>query len=172
MKYYAGIGSRETPPDILEQMTFIAVQLNLLDYTLRSGGAPGADLAFEEGALTEKEIYLPWKGFNNNPSSLYEIPDKAFQIAAQHHPYWKGLKEPIKRLMARNVQQVAGKNLDSPSEFVICWTSDGCTNGKDRTPATGGTGQAISVASWLGIPVYNLQREMDRQLVDELLENL
>lgn len=176
MKYYAGIGSRETPKEILQLMQRIALDLSAAGYILRSGGADGADLAFEDGCwtptTTQKEIFLPWKGFNNNTSPLYVIPDKAFEISSQYHPRWKHLKEPVKKLMARNAQQVLGKNLDSPVEFVICFSSDGCTKHSERTEATGGTGQAISIASAHNIPVYNLQREMDKQLVMELLDTI
>jgi hypothetical protein len=45
MKYYAGIGSRETPTQMLKDMTTFATLLRLGGYTLRSGAAPGADAA-------------------------------------------------------------------------------------------------------------------------------
>lgn len=57
---YTGIGSRETPPEIQEIMTNYARKLDKLGFILRSGGAMGADTAFEKGS-TNKEIYLPWK---------------------------------------------------------------------------------------------------------------
>ena len=41
MKFYSGIGSRETPQDIMELMTSIAAQLARQHWTLRSGGADG-----------------------------------------------------------------------------------------------------------------------------------
>ena len=44
---YAGIGSRETPKEILKEMTKIGQELESKGYTLRSGGAIGADKAFE-----------------------------------------------------------------------------------------------------------------------------
>jgi hypothetical protein len=43
VKYYAGIGSRETPYHICKMMTDIAKRLSSLDYVCRSGGADGAD---------------------------------------------------------------------------------------------------------------------------------
>ena len=52
------------------------------------------------------------------------------------------------RLMARNCYQVLGKDLETPSEFIICWTKDG--------QATGGTGQALRIAKKNNIPVFNL----------------
>lgn len=157
--YYAGIGSREVPQEAKWEIHKIAYSLANERWTLRSGGAPGADIAFEYGCGDgAKEIFLPWKNFNENPSLLFDIPDKAFEISAQHHPRWKFLREPIRRLMARNAQQVLGKNLDTPVEFVVCWTPDGCTKGEERTKDTGGTGQAIAIASAHNIPVFNLQR--------------
>ena len=41
-----------------------------------------------------------------------------------------------------------GAKLDNPVSALICWTTDG--------QPTGGTGQAIRIASGYGIPVHNL----------------
>lgn len=162
---YTGIGSRKTPKDILRKMRTYGDALGELGFTLRSGGADGADLAFEEGCIRSEgrmEIYLPWKGFNNNPSPLYEVSEEALEHAADiYGPSWQYLKRPVKLLMGRNMYQVLGKNLDTPSHFVICWTSDGCMSKEDRTRKTGGTGQAIACASELNIPIFNLQQEGD-----------
>lgn len=49
---YAGIGSRQTPDDILELMHRIGSTLAINGFTLRSGGAVGADTAFEQGAVS------------------------------------------------------------------------------------------------------------------------
>ncbi len=61
--------------------------------------------------------------------------------------------------MARNAMQVLGETLDKKSSFVVCYTSDECIDHASRTQETGGTGQAISIASLLDIPVFNLQRD-------------
>lgn len=154
-KYYAGIGSRETPEDVLNLMSKIAGHLATEGYTLKSGGADGADLAFERGCDAvggKKKIYLPWKGFNNNKSDLYVIPDEAFHIAEKFHPAWDKLGRSARRLMARNVMQVL-EDFRDPAEFVICWTK----NGK----AMGGTGQAIRIADYYKIPIYNLKNDSD-----------
>ena len=47
--YYAGVGSRETPQDVLKIMWKIGKHLADKGYTLRSGGARGADAACENG---------------------------------------------------------------------------------------------------------------------------
>jgi hypothetical protein len=47
---YAGIGSRETPQATLDLMNLIGFTLAQKGHSLRSGGAKGADSAFEAGA--------------------------------------------------------------------------------------------------------------------------
>jgi len=161
MKTYAGIGSRETPSETLSEMALFASYAVTASMILRSGAAPGADEAFENGCnspnVGEKEIFLPWKNFNKHPSTLFEIHPSAFTLAEGIHPHFKYMKRPSKLLIARNMHQVLGKNLNTPVEFVICWTKDGCESHETYTPSkTGGTGSAIALASKVGIPVYNL----------------
>lgn len=144
--FYAGIGSRETPEPILRLMTQIAVSLAIAGYTLRSGAADGADAAFEAGA-SEKEIYIPWLGFNGSQSTL--LPSKAaFIMAEKFHPAWHKCSQGARKLHARNCHQVLGQDLNTPSEFIICWTKDALGGG--------GTGQAIRIAKAHHIPVHDL----------------
>jgi len=147
MKFYAGIGSRETPLDIKDKIKIVVEYLNSLDYTMRSGGAPGADTFFEEYSL-KKEIYLPWRNFNGNDSPLYRPTKDALNMAMKYHPNWYRLSIGARKLMARNCQQVLGQDLNLPIKFVVCWTKDG--------GETGGTGQALRIANDLSIPIYNL----------------
>ena len=151
VKYYTGVGSRKTPPDILSLMTRIAKYLHSLGYILRSGAADGADKAFEEGAGNRKEIFLPWKGFNGSTSELYNIPVDAFVIAKSVHPNWERCDEAVRKLHARNVLQVYGRNLNSCSQFLVCWTRN--------AKLVGGTATAINLAEQNNIPVFNLARE-------------
>lgn len=158
--YYTGVGSRLTPNHSQTQMKEIAKTLAGLKYTLRSGGAAGADTAFEEGCNLgngKKEIYLPWKGFNNNTSELYQIDQKAFDIASQIHPAWKSLDLTVKKLHARNVYQILGKDLNTPSLFLICWTLDG--------KKIGGTRTAIVLAERYKIPIYNIANPLNMHVI-------
>lgn len=156
---YAGIGSRETPDDIQAAMTAIARRLHDLGFVLYSGGADGADTAFYNGSGDLNEIYLPWDGFNQF-AGKYRLPaPAAFTIASLIHPGWRNLKKGGRPLMARNCHQVMREDLATPVDFVVCWTQDGAEESKDRSPRTGGTGQAIDLASRMGIPVVNLARD-------------
>ena len=47
--YYAGIGARKTPNHVLKYMELQGKLLAEKGYILRSGGAKGADSAFERG---------------------------------------------------------------------------------------------------------------------------
>jgi len=163
-KYYAGIGSRETPEDIGSLMKEMAEFLASAGYTLRSGGAAGADSFFESGVPEEgpKEIYLPWKGFNGRTSGFYVVSDEAVSLAKSFHPRWYGLNPSAKLLIARNSYQVLGLSLNDPVDFIICWTQ----GGKPR----GGTGQALRIASDLSIPVYNLGKGKDLLFIKECLK--
>jgi hypothetical protein len=147
-RFYTGIGSRQCPVEICQVMTGIAYILYSKDYILRSGGADGADSAFEEGAGDRKEIYLPWKKFNGNTSPLFKPTKEAFELAATIHPVWEQLSYGAKCLHARNCHQVLGLDLQTPSEFLICWT----LGGGER----GGTATAMKLAKQHDIPVINL----------------
>ncbi len=161
MSAYAGIGSRQTPPQILDLMTALARKLAQTGYTLRSGHAPGADQAFERGAGQDAEIYLPWASFERAVccSAGYTQPapsPEALQLAGQHHPAWDRLKPAVRSLHARNCHQILGRDLSDPVAFVVCWTPDGATTSPG--PSTGGTGQALRLANANSIPVFNLAR--------------
>ena len=174
MKKYSGIGSRRTPSLALHQIQTLALQLANEGWCLRSGGADGADSAFERGAIEgngNTEIFIPWRGFNNNTSPLYTIPTLATEIAAKFHPAWNMLRPPVKKLMARNVQQILGRNCDDPVDCVICYTPDGCEDGTLTTSKTGGTGQALRIATFFEIPIYNLECR-DIEDIYNILENL
>ncbi len=145
---YAGIGSRETPRSILDLMTAIARKLEALGYTLRSGGAMGADTAFEEGVERLKEIYYD-----------YDATSEAIEYASHFHPAWHNCRSAGRKLHGRNSMILLGRKLDVPVKFVICWTKDG----KD----TGGTALGIRIAEHLRIPIFNLYRYDDKKrLID------
>lgn len=168
--YYTGVGSRATPPHILKVMTAIAKKMAFLTFILRSGGAIGADLAFEAGAT--EVLYAQQNGLIEGnliqPPEIFYSKDatpEARAIAGQFHPAWNAFRKdgsPVvsdyaKNLHGRNAFQVLGRTLDIPSKYCICWTPDGCLSHATRTQLTGGTGTAISIASHYGVPVVNLQ---------------
>jgi hypothetical protein len=175
--YYAGIGSRKTPDDVLILMEQLGNKLREDGMILRSGHAPGADQAFERGAGGVAQIFLPWSTFeqdvafsaSRDPESsmvvyptIHNEPDsEAFSYAASVHSTWNMLKHGAKKLHARNIHQILGPDLARPTpvEFVLCWTPD--------AQWVGGTATALTLASRRGIPIYNLADEDDYDLAFE-----
>lgn len=153
--HYTGVGARNTPSWIENILIFLGASLSEKGYILRSGGADGADISFEIGCNSKqgkKEIYLPWKNFNDSDSDLYLENFKnsldAEKIAEEIHPVWGKLKQGAKKLHTRNVFQVLGKDLKTPSKFLLCYTDGG--------EIKGGTATAINLALKNNIKVLNL----------------
>jgi len=140
---YAGVGSRETPAHILTVMHDYAAAKARTGAILCSGGAQGADSAFEDGADSEGGV-----------SRIYTVDDvtdkhkEAYALAEGCHPAWNKLPTYVRKLMVRNVFIVAGPEVDRPVDYVLAWTPNGCV--------TGGTGHTLRVARRLGVPSYNL----------------
>ncbi len=174
--YYTGIGSRKLPQDIADIVEELGYCLAKKGFLLRSGASQGADTAFELGTIRGKgefEVYLPWEGFAKRKGKGYYNAEnianysKAEKIALKYHPGFNNLSISAKKLIVRNTYQVLGYDLNTPSSFIICWTSDACISSEQRTEKTGGTGQTISIAADLGIPIYNLRIQSHREKVVE-----
>jgi hypothetical protein len=153
---YAGIGSRETPRDICKLFETIGEELANRKVLLRSGGAQGADEAFETGCKRVngyRDIYLPWAKFRNNDSMLYDVTSEAMELAEKFHPAWDKLADSGRLLMGRNSHILFGDELIRPVDFIICWTNEGLT--------VGGTGQCLRMAESFYIPIFNLGRDDD-----------
>jgi hypothetical protein len=191
-KAYAGVGSRKTPRDVLETMRAIGAALARKGYTLYSGGARGADTAFRRGADAaggDYRILLPAERFNGAAADgerfLFEpnseawgraatIAETLWTVHARFHGIapWKEISLPSRRFHTRNVLQVLGPGCERKVSYLICWTADGMTAWHERTPESGGTSQAIALASLVGVDVINLRRASDRQRVIEGLARL
>ena len=162
MKYYAGIGARKTPPEILKVMTQIAAFLENDGYTLRSGGARGADSAFSNGVkdLSKMEIYTTQSTDVDWVNAMHTVD--------QLHPAPHALGPYTKRLMSRNAFQIGGAYINKFSDFVVCWTPDAAETSTSK--ASGGTGQAIRIANYYKIPVINLANPKSLEKVMKLME--
>lgn len=155
MKYYAGIGSRSTPPDICEYMTKSADLLEKMGYVLRSGAADGADKAFENG------VFYPNNKVILRPKHSTEAAE---QLAATIHPMWSACNEYARKLHGRNCQIILGEALDQPAHFVLCWTQDGTERGGTRT--------GLVLAKQRGIPTFNLANIPDIERFCEFIKTL
>jgi len=148
--FYAGVGSRQTPVEILEIFKSLAMKYELQGKILRSGRAAGADSAFESGVLKDSHMEL---------FVASDATPEAMKLAAKYHPAWYRCNNYVRKLHARNALILLGKDLQTPVDFIVCWTPNG--------RITGGTGQALRMAIDYGIPVINYG---DLKLVQRQLE--
>lgn len=155
VKFYTGIGSRSAPPDILELFERFAARLEKSGYTLRSGGAIGSDSAFARGVKdpSKKVIYLE-----------HHATNESMAIAAKIHPAWARCNDYARRLHGRNIFQVLGDDLNTKSDFVVCWTP--------KAKDCGGTRTAIVCARQNKIPIYNVADESQLASFMQLLMSL
>lgn len=154
---YTGVGSRETPQDVMHIMTEVAEGLSEQDWILRSGNAEGADRAFEIGSPVRlTESYLPWEKAQV-PHGIVAITDEHTRLFRSVYrtpsggPWTPSMKRAATLLMTRNGNQVFGPDFVDPSDVLICWTPHG--------DPVGGTRQAIALAELIDIPVINLGRK-------------
>lgn len=167
-KRYAGIGSREAPPEVLEVTRWFAFILAHLGYKLNSGGCPlGMDKAFLDGAYkckrsdkSENHIFLSWNGMSN----LYHDPANGFIDATKLPNYqqahdlglaargsWERAGKGGIMHHSRNPYQVLDLDLNSPVDFVACWAPPSGKKGNVK----GGTATAVKIAIEHNIPIYN-----------------
>ncbi len=185
-KYYAGIGSQRITSDQSLLLCKVSFFLAINGHCASTGGALGSDTSIKFGVLVAYEFlkkqqpylklssllscYLPWQGFNGQyAGDGYIIPvgNQHIEYSAQFHPAWSYLKRSEQSLMGRNANQILGQDLLTPVKFVVCITPDGVSDGLKTTSKTGGTGQAIRIASKNNVPVFNLNNDQHRQrLID------
>lgn len=154
---FTGIGSRETPSSMLVFMKALGAWFAQRGFTLRSGGAIGADRAFEAGHMryappTLREIYRP-----------LAVPTWAYTEAEKYLDWsWARWADTTRALIARNMQQILGRDGDSPTRFVLYWTA----NDDGASPQSGGTRYAVRCAHAHNIPTLNLGRKGSSTLAD------
>ena len=185
MKYYTGVGSRNTPVEICELMRLYSYRLADCGYIGRSGSANGADMAFESGFIWRQatseipikstfEAYIPWAGFNDRlddgrhfVAPTFDNFHEAMSIARTVHPKYDSLKRGAQLLHGRNVYQVLGMDLKTPSDFVILYAPV-----LDANNVKGGTNTAYKLAKRNKIPVFNLFIEEDVQRLENFVYNI
>lgn len=148
MKFYAGIGSRRTPNDVLVTMIDLGHRLAMDGWTLRSGRARGADQAFERGARKVRPEDVSVDLFTADDVQTLDPDHWAIKTVYDYHPAPHRLSEYTMKLHARNAMILLGARGDRPVDFIVCWTP--------AAAVTGGTGQALRLAKAYNIEVRNL----------------
>lgn len=164
---YAGIGSRETPKEVLDQMSELAMELAHLGYTLNTGDAKGADLAFRRAAPNDKvNVFTPADATDetrNIARATHPNPEAVDKLVEVNKQKYGTDKYNPWNLLARNTNQVFGRDLRTPVDFVIAWTKGG--------KLVGGTAQALRMAQMRDIPIINLADKNWRSQLDNILSS-
>jgi hypothetical protein len=166
MKTYAGLGDIQTPEYIIEIIRTTAILLVHDGYTCITGGCQGAEQTFANGTLVaggSVTIHLPWQSFesawvNKLPKErativvLQENDFDAYNSVRNFHPAYEKLTPSVRAINARYF------NILNDVSFLICWTKEG--------QLIGSTGQAMRLATYLHIPLYNLgiQETLDKMV--------
>ena len=161
---YTGIGSRKIDRHVIAYLQGVGAAMAARGYSCRTGDAIGSDNAFWTGAVSAGGTVHAYAGlakasrpdarpFKSLPIRIQEL---ANEIAKRFHPRWDQLTDRDKAWMARNVVQVLGEDLESPSRVVLCYAKGSRFLDGKLCDVAGGTGQAVRVAYAQGIPVFNL----------------
>ena len=195
MKFYTGIGSRETPQKILEVMTQLGLELAANNWTLRSGGAEGADTAFESGCneaasemcfnanpnsgidcgicpltkcgFAKKEIYIPWPGFQGRRyGCIYPVDEEGWVEAMNLAERF----HPAWNRCSQGARKLHARNGFQVLGLDLKTPSKFIVCWTPGGKGGGGTGQAIRIARSWSIPIYDLAKPFKLpDLLQELL---
>lgn len=200
MAYYTGVGSRETPPEVLSVMEDAAYRLARIGLTLRSGKAGGADAAFQLGvqkyyeSLDNEvrevycsrlaEIYIPWDGFGTpgledfwDLSLKYidlTLPDQIDArntLLSEIHPNFEALKNK------RGAFALHSRNMHQVLGVNILEPrpSSFCLYyaGEDKNGnPKGGTASAVNLSKRYGVKTLNLNTPERLELLEKFLTGL
>jgi len=165
--WYAGIGSRGAPDDILILMARLGRTLTDKGFSLSSGDAIGSDYAFYVGArlsprffTTQPRIYLARNGAGRryeklslgfiNAKGLVDQYEEAQAIAIKARGGIYGLNEYGIELHTRNAFQVLGSDLKQPVQAVYYY-AEPLPRNPDKVK--GGTNTALQIAKAFGIEI-------------------
>lgn len=166
-RFYAGVGSREAPLEILELMVRIGRTMAEQGFGLSSGDAIRSDQAFYRGACLARNppphrIYLAWSGiggrFHDPDNGWHVAPfyrenyEQASQIAEKARGGFFGLTQGGIAQHVRNVYQIYGHTLDEVVKVMWYW---GIPVGKQEK-VKGGTNTALQLAIMANVNRINL----------------
>lgn len=158
-KSFAIMGSKEHPPETLRLAEEVAEYLKSISgfkVIVRTGGNLGFEEIFEK-VISEKEVFLPWKGFNGNRDSKYTRPSpKCSEIISKIILTFDKIKEGAKPIFMRIAHVILGKDLNARAECLITWSPDGAETKDKVNVKTGYASTAILLANAVKIPVFNL----------------
>lgn len=153
-RYFTGVGHRDVKHFFVTLASYISEVAVKKGYKLRTGDAIGMDHGFRSGTKAhQRDVYsakkLPWAIHGPSCNNW----DDALAIAGSIHPNWGVCTPYVKALHARNVFQVLGEDINTPSDFLVCYARP---VDEERTMVKGGTNTTYQIARDWNIPIFNL----------------
>lgn len=167
MRYVTLVGSRDIPDEVRDTLILVGRKFAEQGYHGRSGFAEGSDICFfqgyiEAGMTHNFTNYIPWWGFRKKdiPAFYQDHTNtlrvckstQAESIASGIHPAWDRCSPAAKALHTRNVFQVLGDEINTPSRLLVCYA-----NMDKHSDPVGGTRTAWMLAKNNNIPCKNLK---------------
>lgn len=171
------VGSRRYTTTDEHRIEEIGRLLKALKVTGLSGNAEGCDTLWNDALGSSSMIhFLPWAGFGTpRPTTSLILDDAPYplihlaeELVTLVHPRADVLTDGPRKLHTRNMFQVLGTDLRSPTAAVIY-----CAPETPTGKVQGGTSSAVTLARHYGIPAYNLRKtEQYVELTTILLDAL
>lgn len=187
------VGPRKITPNEERVVYLIGRWLFSNGFGIRSGLAVGSDINFYNGYLSKAreeivkfnksdlngkvEMYVPkFKDWQRKPDAFTYCPpeeviwEECLTIASDIHPNWEACDDYARRLHGRNIPQVLGRDLKSPSKALVTCVKEISTGRR-----LGGTNTAYNLAYKRNIAIINVYNEVfnkDRNAIIDKLNTL
>lgn len=154
MKYATIVSDEYVSERYIVRIQEIVQTLNKKEYTIRIQDFKGTKeiISF----ANNKEVYSFQGGGKYKSINPFKLKTdySARRIAAKFTNSWGYLNQIMRRVYTLNVFLLLGKELDTPSELLICSTPDGSISN-----TTGVLKHTIDVATSCGIKVYDVKND-------------
>ena len=170
-KTFTGVGHRVIPMAVRSFLFEAGAIMSANGYKGYSGIASGSDTCFQKGCESVGGEFLalrPFSGYGETSVSLNTITvnveelqnyQEARYIASLIHPIWKELSYKVQSLHTRNVYEVIGLDLESPTDIFLMYAKV-----SSATTVEGGTNTAYQLAREFNIKTLNFFKPLDRIL--------
>ena len=155
-KFYTGIGVAQVSGKMKDSISSIAKYFSDKGYTLRTDLDKGMNEAFRSSSESKELYAIEGETVEN---AITAIPtDYILSDMKENCLSLTAINKESKKKIVRGYYELLGKDLKTPSEFLVCYD-----------PCTGVVNHIHRLANRLGIKVYNLY---EKDVLKELLQQI
>lgn len=175
-RWYTGVGSRHAPAEIIRRSVALAIALQKLGLSLRTGDAIGCDTAFAVGSggrvirtsagLIERETLTGTQVQIFKPTATIGWTVPALRACLDYSEDFMRRPESHRQLLLRNMRQVLGPKGNDPTNFLVYWSPAPHCVCIDRAKSDGGgTRYAVRRAHLSAVPCFHLSEKTDDEIL-------